>query len=138
MRNRFLLPLVLLLGALAPIAIAADDDDMTRITVKVTDESGAPIDRANVRVAFREPRLGLPILKRQTSWEMKTSQEGTVTMPTLQKGKILIQVTAEWHQSFGDTFEVEENERTIEVTLKEPQGQVSAHPPLEPADSDSK
>jgi nitrogen fixation protein FixH len=108
------------------------DDDFTRITVKVTDEKGKPVDRANVRLVFKQGRRKLTMKKIQRSWELKTSQEGTAKLPGIPKGDILIQVTAKNHQSFGDTFTIEEDQRTVEILLKSPQAPFSVHGPNDP------
>lgn len=106
--------------------------DLTRIQVKVVGEDGKPIDRANVRIAFKDGRSLIKFTRTDRSWEMKTSQEGIANVPALPKGEILIQVTADWHQSFGKVFDIQEDERTVEVVLKEPQEQYSAHPDNDP------
>ncbi|MEI9815250.1 MAG: hypothetical protein WDO18_22525 [Acidobacteriota bacterium] len=48
-------------------------------------------------------------------------------MPAIPKGDILVQVTAKNHQSFGETFTIEEDEKVIEVTLQPPQKPYSVH-----------
>ena len=102
-------------------------DDLTRIQVKVTDEAGRPIDRATVRVVFKSGRSKIKLTKIQKSWELKTSQEGIAKIPGLPKGDILIQVMAKFYQTFGETMTIEEDERTVEIKLKPPQKQYSAH-----------
>jgi hypothetical protein len=127
MRN--VLRLVLLLAMCLP---SFADSDVTRITVKVTDERGKPIDRANVRLVFKQGRRKLTMKKINRSWELKTSQEGTAKLPGIPKGDIMIQVTAKNHQSFGDTFTIEEDEKEVEVILKRPQDPYSVHGPNDP------
>ena len=117
--------LILVCWALCVPALA---DDLTRIQVKVTDDAGRPIDRATVRVVFRKGRtIVKPIKKVKKSWELKTSQDGIAKIPGLPKGDILIQVMAKYYQTFGETMTIEEDERTVEVKLKPPQKQYSAH-----------
>jgi hypothetical protein len=58
---------------------------------------------------------------------MRSSQEGIARIPELPKGKILIQVIAKNYQTFGQSFDVTEDERTIEIKLNAPQEQYSAH-----------
>jgi hypothetical protein len=118
------LVLVLFLATCLP---SFADSDVTRITVKVVDDRGKPIDRANVRLVFKQGRRKLTMKKIRRSWELKTSQEGTAKLPGIPKGDILIQVTAKNHQSFGDTFTIEEDEKVVEVTLKPPQNPYSVH-----------
>ncbi len=103
------------------------DNDTTRVTVKVMDEKGRPLERANVRLVFKQGRRKLTLTKIRRSWELKTSQEGTAKVPAIPKGDILVQVTAKNHQSFGETFTIEEDEKVIEVTLQPPQKPYSVH-----------
>jgi hypothetical protein len=48
-------------------------------------------------------------------------------IPPLPQGDILIQVIAKGYQTFGQTFEIDEEERTIEVRLNPPQPPVSVY-----------
>ncbi len=127
MRNVILL--VLFLATCLP---SFADSDFTRIVVKVVDERGKPIDRANVRLVFKQGRRKITMKKITRSWELKTSQEGTAKLPGIPKGDILIQVTAKNHQSFGDTFTIEEDEKQVDVVLKPPQAPYSVHGPNDP------
>ena len=63
----------------------------------------------------------------RTTWEMRSSQEGVADIPEMPKGQIRIQVIAKGYQTFGDTFDVSEDERTIEIKLNPPQKQYSSH-----------
>lgn len=123
---------VLVLLFLATCLPSFADSDFTRLTVKVTDDKGKPIDRANVRLVFKQGRRKLTLKKIQRSWELKTSQEGTAKLPGIPKGDILIQITAKNHQSFGDTFTIEEDDRLVEISLKPPQAPYSVHGPNDP------
>lgn len=124
--------LILLLGlVLASFPVFAESD-YTLLTVKVVNTKGKPIDRANVRLVFKQGRNKVTLGLKQRSWELKTSQEGTAKLPQIPKGDILIQVTAKNHQSFGETFAVDEDERTIEVVLNPPQPAHSVHGPNDP------
>lgn len=101
---------------------------MTTLTIEVTNTDGKPVDRASVIVRFVQghsvTKLGKGIKKQ---WEMRTSQEGRVTIPPIPQGKILIQVIAKNYQTFGDTFDVDEAQKTIPIKLNPPQPQYSAH-----------
>ncbi len=123
---------ILLVLFLATCLPSFADSDFTRIVVKVVDERGKPIDRANVRLVFKQGRRKITMKKITRSWELKTSQEGTAKLPGIPKGDILIQVTAKNHQSFGDTFTIEEDEKQVDVVLKPPQAPYSVHGPNDP------
>lgn len=116
----------LLAIALSAFAFAADQ---TNLTVVVTNERGKPVDNASVIIKFVQGRsaakLGAKIRK---EWDMRSSQEGIVKVPSIPQGKILIQVNAKNYQTFGQTFDVDEDERTIEIKLNPPQPQYTAHP----------
>ena len=120
--------LVLLLVLLLPLS-RVNADDLTRLQIHVTNERGKPVDRASVIVKFVSGRslkvLGLK--KARLSWELKSSQEGMAKIPGIPKGKILIQINAKNYQTFGDTFDIDEDERVVDIVLKDPQSQYSAH-----------
>lgn len=119
--QRFLLCLAL---CILPVLAAP----MTKLTIIVKNDSGNPVDRAGVIVKFVKGhsvmKLGKSIRK---EWEMRTNQEGTVKIPPIPQGTILIQVIAKNYQTFGDQFDVTEPEKTIEIKLNPPQAQYSAH-----------
>jgi len=101
---------------------------MTKINVQVTTPGGRPIDRADVVVKFVKGRSVIKLGKKiRTSWEMRTNQEGIAKVPEIPQGTILIQVIAKGYQTYGQTFDVDEAEKTIEVKLNSPQEQYSAH-----------
>jgi hypothetical protein len=126
---------VLALGALFAVPAFADTP-MTNLRIEVTNDIGKPVDRAGVVVRFIKGRsaskLGKKVIK---SWELRTNSEGWVKIPPIPQGDILIQVIARNYQTFGETIEVSEEERTIQVKLQPPQKQFSSHPdmPSEPA-----
>jgi len=115
--------LILLLFVSVPLLAA----DLTKLTVVVTNASGKPVDRADVIVKFAGRSILKLGAKARTSWEMRSSQEGVARIPDLPKGKILVQVIAKNYQTFGQTYDVIEDEKTIEVKLNPPQEQYSAH-----------
>ncbi len=126
MRLRLLAAFSLLLLALPGVVLA--DPPMTTIRIEVKTYSDRPIDRASVIVKFVEGRDYAKLGKKiQTSWQLKTNQEGLAKIPAVPQGKIQVQVIAKGYQTFGQVFEVNEAERTIEVKLNAPQPQVSAH-----------
>lgn len=117
--------MVLFALMLAP-AFAAEE---TVLTVVVTNKDGKPVNRASVVVKFVQGRSKVKFGKKiRTEWDLKTSQEGVAKIPSIPQGKILIQVIAPNYQTFGQTFDIEEAEKTVEVKLNPPQPQYTAHP----------
>jgi hypothetical protein len=117
--------LALLLALCLPVLA----DDLTRIEIHLTNERGKPVDRASVIVKFISGRsvkaLGLKKIK--TSWELKSSQQGVAKIPPIPKGKIRIQISAKNYQTFGDDFDIDQDERVVDIVLKTPQAQHSVH-----------
>ena len=123
---RLLTGFALLILALPGVILA--DPPITVIRIEVKTYSDKPIDRASVIVQFVQGRNYVHLGKKvHTSWQMKTNQEGLAKIPAIPQGTLLVQVIAKGYQTFGQTFEVNEAERTIEVKLNAPQPQVSAH-----------
>jgi len=120
--------LLLLLALVLPVSTALADD-LTRLQIHVTNARGKPVDRASVIVKFVNGRSlkALGLKKARLSWELKSSQEGMAKIPGIPKGKILIQIIAKNYQTFGDTYDVDEDERVVEIVLKDPQAQYSVH-----------
>jgi hypothetical protein len=58
---------------------------------------------------------------------LRTNQEGVAKIPPIPQGKILIQVIAKGFQTFGQTYDITEEEKTIPLTLNPPQPQYSAY-----------
>jgi len=104
------------------------DPPMTRLRVEVKTLGGKPVDRASVIVRFVEGRSVVKFGKKIiTSWETRTNAQGVAKIPSLPQGKILIQVIAKGYQTFGKDFEIDEEEKTIEIKLNPPQPQYSVH-----------
>ena len=123
-----LLRLVVVFAVLLSVPAAFADTPMTKLKVDVRTLTDKPVDRAAVIVQFVEGRSILKLGKKiQTRWEVRTNQEGIAKIPAIPQGKIRIQVIAKGHQTFGDIFDVAEEEKTLQIKLNPPQPQYSAH-----------
>lgn len=116
--------IALLLAGVAAYA----DAPMTKITVQVKTQGGRPIEQADVIVRFVKGhsvfKLGKAV---RTQWEMRTDQEGRAVVPEIPQGEIRIQVIAKGYQTFGNTFDIVDAEKTVPITLNPPQQQYSSH-----------
>jgi hypothetical protein len=101
--------------------------DLTKLTIQVKSKSGKPIDHASVIVKFEGRSVAKFGKKVRTEWEQQTNEEGVAKIPALPQGTILVQVIAKNYQTFGQDFEVKEEQKTLEITLNPPQAQYSAH-----------
>jgi len=124
MRNSFW-QITVLMVLTAGLALAAD---LTKLTVTVKTPYGNPVDNASVVVKFVKGRSKSKLGKKiMTSWEQRTNQEGIAKIPAIPQGTILVQVIAKGYQTFGEKFEVEDEQKDIEVKLNPPQAQYSSH-----------
>jgi hypothetical protein len=131
MRNFGACVLVLVAGmAGLGLSTARAAEAMTELEITVKTPGGHAIDRAEVIVRWKaDPKHPAARYNRavNTTFEMRTNQDGIAKVPAIPQGKILIQVNAKGYQTFGKVFEIDEGARTIDVVLDPPQQQYSAH-----------
>ena len=125
MMTRLLFTFALFAAALPVMA----DPPMTKIRVEVRKAlNDKPVERASVVVKFVEGRSVVKLGKKiMTSYQMRTNQDGIASIPAIPQGKIQIQVIAKGFQTFGQIFDIGEDEKTVEIKLKDPQPQFSVH-----------
>jgi hypothetical protein len=97
--------------------------ERTNVNVLVKDAaSDQPIANAHLTLRFREPGGATPFLRPKTfSFSAKTNPQGRYKFTNIPKGTIHLIVTAERHQTFGQDFELQQDNQLIEVKLKKPQ-----------------
>ncbi len=100
---------------------------MTKLNIVVKTESGHPIDHASVVVRFVKGHAVFKLKKLRTTYELRTNQDGEAKVPEIPQGEIRIQVIAKGYQTFGQIFDVTEEEKTIDIRLNLPQQQYSSH-----------
>ena len=119
----------LLLPALFLWAAAAyGQAPTTKLTIQVKTLTSRPIERAEVIVTFAEVRKYSTLGKNvRTSYDLRTNQEGVARIPAIPQGKVRVMVNAKGYQTFGQIFDLKEEEQTLEIKLNPPQPQYSAH-----------
>lgn len=113
----------------------------TQITVKLTNQFGKPVENAYVILDFvgdhKASKFGM---REKLHWEVRSNMQGTTHFPSIRQGKVRLQVIANGYQTYGEVFDIQETEKTIEVKMLPPQKQYSVHgdmPASKPADSPS-
>ena len=130
LKNAMYIASVLLL-LLAAGALAQDKDSdakgksdsgskNVKLTIVVTGgEEKKPIDGASVYVRYVEERkIGKD---KKIEMNLKTNQEGICHVPVIPPGRFLVQVIAEGWKTYGEYYDMNQTEQTINITL--------AHPP---------
>jgi hypothetical protein len=116
--------LILSLALLLPILAA----DMTTLTISVKTAGGKPVEGASVIVKFVKGRSKVKLGKKiRTEWELRSNQDGIAKIPPVPQGTILVQIIAKDYQTFGQNFDVDEEQKTLDIRLNPPQPQYSAH-----------
>lgn len=102
-------------------------DPESKLTVEVKSATtGRAIEGASVIVRFHPGSTKVKMDKsRNTSWETKTSQQGTVSIPGIPLGEIGVQIIAKNYQTYGDVYQLTQAEQTISIKLNPPQPQYS-------------
>jgi uncharacterized GH25 family protein len=111
-------------------ALAQDEEGppMTKLNILVTTQGGHPVDHASVVVRFVEGHSVFKLGKAtHDTYELRTNEEGVVKVPPIRQGKIRIQVIAKGYQTFGQIFDIIQDEKTVDIKLNPPQQQYSAH-----------
>jgi len=99
---------------------SSETTNMT-VVVKETD-TGQPISQARITLQFTVPggaaRFGK---KKKISYDAKADTQGRCKLVGINKGAIVLTVTAPGHQSFGKELQLEKDNQVFEVKLKKPQ-----------------
>ena len=136
-RNQFLtryrgyLTSLILVGAaviLFPAALSAqsgskpakdEESGTTKLRIEVTaGEAGDAVEGASVYVRFEKERKFAKDKKVEQNW--KTNKEGVIKVPSVPRGKVLIQVIAPGWKTFGQWYDLDKDEQTIKIRLQKP------------------
>jgi hypothetical protein len=93
------------------------DGTTTRLRIRVTNTEDKPVGNASVYVRFNEPGSFLHKDK-LAELSFKTNEDGSVKVPAVPRGKILIQVIAKGLHTYGKWYDIEKDQDTIEIKLE--------------------
>jgi hypothetical protein len=97
----------------------AKDDGTTKLRIEVTaGDPAEPVEGASVYVRFEEERKFAKDKKVEQNW--KTNKEGVIKVPNLPRGKVLVQVIAPGWKTFGQWYDLSDDEQTIKIRLQKP------------------
>lgn len=97
--------------------------ETTNMTVVVKEsDTGQPISQARITLQFTAPggpgRFGKP---QKIAYNAKTDAQGRYKFMDINKGTIVLSVTAPRHQSYGKELQLDKDNQVFEVKLKKPQ-----------------
>lgn len=114
-------------------AIAAPPE--TTISVDVMSPHDKPVENATVILDFLGSRNYAKLGRhKRVHWEEHTDLHGHAQFPPVPQGTLQIQVVAKNYQTYGQKYDVDADQKNIDIRLEDPQKQYSAHPPLKPKD----
>lgn len=91
----------------------------TKLRIKVTGNDGKPIGNASVYVRFYQPG-GMFHHDKLVEMSFKTNEDGSVKVPEVPQGNILIQVLAKGWHTYGKWYDIEKGEESVEIKLEPP------------------
>ncbi len=106
-------------------SVAAAEDDKpadvhkTKLKLRVLTDDGKPVGNASVYVRFYA-NGGFLHHDKLAELDLKTNQDGSVKVPEIPQGKILIQVIAKGWHTFGKWYDIEKDEESIVINLEPP------------------
>ncbi|HUA01555.1 MAG TPA: carboxypeptidase-like regulatory domain-containing protein [Candidatus Aquilonibacter sp.] len=95
------------------------DAGMTRLKIQVSDANGKPVGNASVYVRYYTSG-GFLHHEKLEELDLKTNQDGSVRVPEVPQGKILIQVIAKGWHTYGKWYDVEQSEQSVPIKLEPP------------------
>jgi len=106
-------------SAQAPDAKSANHEP-TNVIVNVREaDTGEPVSQAGVTLQFTEPVSFGPGKKH--TYNAKADSQGRCKLFGINKGTIVLVVTAAHHQSYGKELQLDHDNQVFEVRLKKPQ-----------------
>ena len=95
-------------------------NETTSMTVMVTEyDTGQPISQAHITLVFEEARIYRR--PKRITYNAKTDAQGRCKLAEINKGPIVLTVTAPGHQTYGKDLQLEKDNQIFEVKLKKPQ-----------------
>jgi hypothetical protein len=92
---------------------------MTKLRIHISTDTDKPVANASVYVRFYTSG-GLLHHDKLAEMNFKTNQDGSVKVPEIPQGKILIQVIAQGWHTYGKWYDVEKEEESIDIKLVPP------------------
>ncbi len=90
-----------------------------KLEIQVNNANGKPVSNASVYVRYNEPG-GFLHHDKLAELDLKTNEDGSVKVPPVPQGKIMIQVIATGWHTYGKWYDIEKDEESVQITLKPP------------------
>jgi hypothetical protein len=99
----------------------SEDAPESRLRVSVVAaDTGKPVANASVYIRFPEGKTFFTRKDKEAEMNFKTNQDGSVKVPSVPRGKILVQIVAPGWHTYGKWYEIEKDEEEINIRLDKP------------------
>lgn len=99
----------------------SDDAPESKLRVSVVAaDTGKPVANASVYIRFPEGKTFFTHKDKEAEMNFKTNQDGRVKVPSVPRGKILVQIVAPGWHTYGKWYEIEKDEEEINIRLDRP------------------
>jgi hypothetical protein len=95
----------------------ASDPDTTRLKIVVMNSDDKPAGNASVYLRFNEAG-GFLHKDKLAEMSFKTNEDGSVKVPNVPIGKVLIQVVGKGLHTYGKWYDISKDQDTIEIKLE--------------------
>ncbi len=97
----------------------SSDSLTTKIRIQVNDANDHPVSNASVYVRYY---MSGGFLRHEKLAELsfKTNQEGSVKIPAIPQGKVMIQVIATGWHTYGKWYDMDKEEESVSIKLEQP------------------
>jgi hypothetical protein len=100
-------------------ASVPDDPSMTKIRLRVTNNQDKPVPNASVYIRYNESG-GLFHKDHLSEMNFKTNDDGSVKVPEVPIGKVLIQIVAKGYHTYGKWYDIAKDPDEISIKLDPP------------------
>ena len=100
-------------------AQTSSEPTTTRIRITVMDPKDHPVPNASVYVRYNVSG-GLFHKDHLAEMNFKTNQEGSLKVPEVPRGKVLIQVIAKGWHTYGQWYDMDKDEESVTIKLEAP------------------
>src|SRR5262249_230249 len=98
----------------APVQAQQSGSQLVKLRIHVTaGDQNKPVSNASVYVKYPEHKNG-----NLSELDFKTNEDGSVKVPDLPKGRMLIQVVAPGWKTFGKYFDFDKDEEDVAIHLE--------------------
>jgi hypothetical protein len=100
----------------------SSEETTTMVVVVKEADTGEPISQARITLQFTQPGTAERFGKsKKLAYSAKTDAQGRCKLLEINKGPIVLTVTATGHQSYGKQLQLVKDNQVFEVKLKKPQ-----------------